>query len=261
MNLYIETLQQALANKKSLVCVGLDPDITKMSETFQKKDNPLLEFNKYIVDQTKDFTAAYKPNIAFYERYGLSGLKALKETIAYIPKDIPVILDAKRGDIGNTAQAYAKAIFEDFGAQATTLAPYMGLDSIAPFLNYTNNYSYVLCLTSNPSAADFEKPDLYKKVAAKISEWNQQHNNCGAVIGATHPAEIQELRAIMPDVSFLIPGIGAQGGDLKNTILKAKNTENQGFLINSSRAIIYAADPAAEAKKLKDSINEVRDAV
>lgn len=243
------------SNKKTRLCVGLDPDLTKIPARFLKAENPILEFNKFIIDQTKEFAAAYKPNMAFYEAAGFKGIGALFESIRYIPPDIAVILDAKRGDIGNTSQAYAKMIFENMNADATTVAPYMGTDSIEPFLKYKNNYTFVLCLTSNPGAADFEKPELYKKVAGKITEWNKPYGNCGAVVGATNNTELTELREIMPDVNFLIPGIGAQGGDLENTIKSIKKSGS--FLINSSRNIIYAENPEAEASALHEAIKKL----
>jgi orotidine-5'-phosphate decarboxylase len=253
---FLDKIQQNFQNKKSLVCVGLDIDLGKIPEKFRKADNPILAFNKYIIDQTKEFTACYKPNLAFYEMYGLKGLQALAETIKYIPKDIPVIADAKRGDIGNTSQAYAKAIFEDLGADAVTLAPYMGTDSVSPFLEFKDKFSFILCLTSNPGSKDFQKPELYKKVAAKIAEWNKIYQNCGAVVGATNDQEIKTIREILTQEWFLIPGIGAQGGDLEKTVRSARTAQG-GFLINSSRGIIYAPDPAAEVKKLRDELYAV----
>ncbi len=255
MTSYLEKLNNNIENKKSFVCVGLDVQIDKMPAAFQQEDDPIFAFNKYIIDQTKDHVAAYKPNAAFYEMYGLKGIKALYETIKYIPREIPVILDAKRGDIGNTSQAYAKNVFDDLKADAVTLSPYMGYDSVAPFLEYQKKFAYVLCLTSNKGSFDLQKPDLYKRTAQKITEWHQEFGNCGAVVGATNYTEIEELRGLMPTVDFLIPGIGAQGGDLPNTVKYAANNQQAGFLINSSRAIIYAVDPAAECFKLKQEIN------
>jgi len=256
-NKFLDKIQDRIAGQKTFVCIGLDVDTAKMPERYQKSPDPLLEFNKYIIDTTKAYAACYKPNLAFYEMYGLRGLRALGETLRYIPADIPVILDAKRGDIGNTSQAYARALFEEFGADAVTLAPYMGEDSIVPFLEYRENYSFVLCLTSNNGAQDFQKPDLYKKVAEKIQDWHNRYGNCGAVAGATNPNEIRAIRNIITEAFLLIPGVGAQGGDLENTVRAARNKNNSGFLINSSRGIIYAQDPAAEAVKLQTAINQL----
>jgi orotidine-5'-phosphate decarboxylase len=254
MNKFLDKLHAKFQKNKNLVCVGLDPDLKKIPERFKTEKDPVLAFNKYIIDETKPFCAAYKPNMAFYEALGLDGLKTLAETIKYIPSDIAVVLDGKRGDIGNTSDAYAKMVFNVLNADATTVAPYMGCDSVEPFLKYADRFTYVLCLTSNPGAADFEKPDLYKKVAQKINQWHGSSKNCGAVVGATNREEIDGLRKIMPEINFLIPGIGAQGGDLENTVRSAY-VQNKGcFLINSSRNIIYADRPAAEAEKLHRNI-------
>ncbi|MDR1453895.1 MAG: orotidine-5'-phosphate decarboxylase [Candidatus Margulisbacteria bacterium] len=255
MNEFLAKINTRIQEKKTFVCVGLDTDCAKLPEKFRHAAEPILEFNKYIIDATRDLAACYKPNLAFYEMYGLAGLKALAATLKYIPAEIPVILDAKRGDIGNTSRAYAQAVFEELNADAVTLAPYMGEDSIAPFLAYQEKYSFVLCLTSNQGAQDFQKPDLYKKVAAKIQEWQERHGNCGAVVGATQPQEIRGIREIIPAAFLLIPGVGAQGGELAGTVQAARNKQNSGFLINSSRGIIYAADPAAAAAKLRAEIN------
>ncbi|MDR1114187.1 MAG: orotidine-5'-phosphate decarboxylase [Candidatus Margulisbacteria bacterium] len=255
MNKFLAKINSRLQEKKTFVCVGLDPDLEKLPEKFRRADEPLLEFNKYIIDATRNLAACYKPNLAFYEMHGLAGLQALAATLRHIPAEIPVILDAKRGDIGNTSRAYARAIFTEFGADAVTLAPYMGEDSITPFLEYQEKYSFVLCLTSNKGAQDFQKPELYKKVAAKIQDWQNTYGNCGAVVGATHSQEIRGIREIITDAFFLIPGIGAQGGELAATVQAARNKQNSGFLINSSRGIIYADDPAAATEKLRVEIN------
>ncbi|GBR76269.1 orotidine 5'-phosphate decarboxylase [Candidatus Termititenax persephonae] len=257
MNKFLDKINKRIAERKTFVCVGLDTDIAKIPARFQKSPEPLLEFNKYIIAATQDYAACYKPNLAFYEMHGLSGWQALAATLKCIPPEIPVILDAKRGDIGNTSQAYAQAVFAEFGADAVTLAPYMGEDSITPFLAYKENYSFVLCLTSNQGSQDFQKPDLYKKVAAKIQDWHARYGNCGAVVGATHPQEISGIREIIPEAFLLIPGIGVQGGDLDSTIRAAQNTQNSGFIINSSRGIIYAENPRIEAEKLRDAINQL----
>jgi len=247
--------------KISNVCVGLDPDITKFPKVIKGEiGDKILTFNKAIINATKDYVAAYKPNAAFYEQYGLKGIETLQKTIDYIPDDICVILDAKRGDIGNTATAYAKAAFEDMKADAITLSPYMGTDSITPFLEYQDKYAFILALTSNTGANDFQKPDLYLKVSNKIKEWDDQYKNCGLVAGATQGAELKQLRELSDSPIFLVPGIGAQGGDLGKTINFVKG-DNNNFLINSSRGIIYAsaeddfAKIAGEkAKKLQEAI-------
>jgi len=246
--------------KISNVCVGLDPDINKMPKEFQSPDK-IFDFNKAIIDATKDYVAAYKPNSAFYEQYGLLGLEALKKTIDYIPNDIPIILDAKRGDIGNTARAYAKAAFDYFQADAITVAPYMGEDSIIPFLEYEDKYSFVLGLTSNKSAMDFEKPNLYMKVASKVNELDKKYKNCGLVAGATQASELKPLRELSNEIIFLVPGIGAQGGDLEQAIANVKGTSNN-FLINSSRGIIYASAgdnfALVAGEKAKELSNQIK---
>ncbi len=198
-----------------------------------------------VIDATKEFAAAYKPNIAFFEFLGLDGLSLLSELLLYIPKEIPVILDFKRGDIGNTSKKYAEYAFNYLNVDAVTLAPYMGSDSIEPFLEYTDRYAYVLGLTSNPGANDFEKLVLedgemvFEKVFKKINDWNVTYGNCGAVVGATRPEELIGLRDSYGDIGFLIPGVGAQGGDLKSALSTHKKNGNGASLINFSRAILY----------------------
>jgi len=236
---FIEKLQKISGENNSRLCVGLDPADT----------HDLFEFNKRIIDETSEFVCAYKPNIAFFEANGIVGLEALLETIEYIPDEIPVILDAKRGDIGHTAAAYAKGIFEEFGADATTLNPYLGYDSIKPFADYKDKFSFVLCLTSNPSNKDFQK-GIYLEVAKKVVEWNI-NENLGLVVGATNPDQLKEIRAVAKDLLFLIPGVGAQGGDLKKTV----KAGGKNIIINASRSIINSEDPAEEAKKLRNEIN------
>lgn len=241
-----EKLNKASQKSNSLLCVGLDVDLSKIPEPFS-----LFSFNQKIIDETKDLVCAYKPNIAFYEMYGIKGISSLLKTIEYINQTgIPVILDAKRGDIGNSSIAYAKAVFEEFKADATTVNPYMGSDSVKPFLDHKDKGIFVLCLTSNPGAQDFQPP-IYKEVAKRVKEWNK-HGNCGLVVGATNPEELKEIRQIVPDMPLLIPGIGAQGADLE-TVVKYGG---KNIIINASRSVIYARDPRAAAKSLRDSINQ-----
>ena len=254
-NRFLDKLSAKLSDKGSLLCVGLDVDLSKIPERFKQEPNPLWAFNQYIIDQTADQVACYKPNMAFYEMQGIRGLEALQKTLEYIPQDIAVILDAKRGDIGNSSAAYAKAVFEELQADAVTLSPYMGRDSVVPFLEYDDRFSYLLCLTSNPGSQDFQKPELYQRVAKSISSWHNEFKNCGAVVGATNSTELQLLRELMPEIEFLIPGIGAQGGELATTIAKALATvKRPKILINSSRQIIYADNPQQEAAKLSAAI-------
>jgi len=229
--------------------VGLDVDLSKLD-----KSTSIFDFNRKIIDATSDFVCAFKPNSAFYEMYGTKGIEALAQTIEYIQqKDIPVILDAKRGDIGNSSTAYAKAAFEFLKADAITVVPYMGEDSIKPFLDYKDKGVFILCLTSNPGSKDFQtQNDLYKQVAQKAVKWNK-NNNCCLVVGATKPEQLKEIRNIARDMLILIPGIGAQGGDLGKVI----KTGGKRIIINSSRSIIYSPDPKAAAQKLRDEINNV----
>ena len=233
---FLEKLTEASQKNKSLLCIGLDPDPVLMPDKVR-----VLDFNKAIIEATADLVCAYKPNFAFYEAMGNEGLNALRQTVEFIPKDILTIGDAKRGDIGNTAKAYARSIFEDFNFGATTVNPYLGFDSIEPFIQYKDRGVFVLCRTSNPGAADFQSLQceadkdnrpLFEIVARKVSQWNT-HGNLGLVVGATYPDELAQIRNICPDLPLLIPGIGAQGGDLALTIRYGADHEsyraNTGF--------------------------------
>lgn len=258
-----EKLQKIVKKNNSLLCVGLDIDAEKMPKHLLKNKNGYLEFNKSIIDVTKDLVCAYKLNMAFYEALGLDGYKLLEETIKYIPKDIVIILDGKRNDIGNTAKKYAKSIFEILGADCVTVTPYLGEDGIKPFLDYKEKCSFILCRTSNPSAVDFQdlkidqKP-LYEHVANKIKEWNT-NNNCGAVVGATYPDELEQIRKILGKyIPLLIPGVGSQGGDVEKTVKNGTNSKGEMAIINSSRGIIYAKDIRLAALSLRDEINKYR---
>ncbi len=246
---FVDKLDKTSQKNNSLLCVGLDVDLSNLD-----KSASLFDFNRKIIDATSDLVCAYKPNSAFYERYGANGLEALSQTIEYIhKKEIPVILDAKRGDIGNSSAAYAKAAFEVFKADAITVNPYMGEDSLKPFLDYKDKGVFILCLTSNPGSKDFQtQNDLYKEVAKKAVKWNK-NNNCCLVVGATKPEQLKEIRDIVGDMPILIPGIGAQGGDLEQ-VVKAGGKKT---IINSSRSIIYSKDPKAAAQELRDAINKV----
>ena len=229
----------------------------------------ILSFNRKIIDATKDVVCAYKPNTAFYEKYGIPGLSALYETIAYIHEvapDVPVILDAKRADIGNTNADYAEAAFEYLRADAITVHPYLGAEALAPFLDRANKGIIVLCRTSNPGAGEFQDlpvngEPLYRFVAHRVSsEWNK-NGNCALVVGATYPDELREVRGLVGDMPILIPGIGTQGGDLEKTVSAGKDSRGKGMIVNSSRGIIFAspgddfADAARhETVKLHNSI-------
>ncbi|KAF0133436.1 MAG: orotidine-5'-phosphate decarboxylase [Candidatus Saganbacteria bacterium] len=253
---FLEKLDKSYKKNKSQLCIGLDIDIRKLPKDILDSEDPIFNFNRYIIDQTTDLVCAYKPNIAFYEALGIYGLESLIHTIEYIsPTGIPVILDAKRGDVGHTAAAYAKAIFDVYKADAATVNPYMGHDSVEPFINYRDKGVFVLCLTSNIGVKDFQtagrEEPLYISVAKHVKEWNH-YGNCGLVVGATIPNELKEIKKIVGNMPILIPGVGAQGGDLKNSIKYG----GQRAIINASRSIIYSDNPKEEAKKLRDQILE-----
>lgn len=259
---FLNLLDKACDNNNSLLCVGLDIDLARLPQNNNSEEEGIFEFNRNIIDLTRDYVCAYKPNIAFYEMYGIAGMKALIKTIEYIPEDIPVIIDAKRGDIGHTAKAYAKSVFEVFNADAVTVNPYLGYDSLEPFINYKDKGVFVLCLTSNKGSSDFqtatgEEIPLYRHVAEHVSEWNT-FGNCGLVVGATNTQMLKEIRSIAGDMPILIPGVGAQGGDLEASVKFGTTKDKNRAIINSSRGIIYAEDPGAEAKKLRDEINRYR---
>lgn len=250
---FAERLSRAQKNSGGLVCVGLDPGLAKLPRDLASEPEPLFAFNRRIVDATADLAAAFKPQIAFYSALGKE--TELVASIHYIRERAPhtlVILDAKRADIGNTAEAYASEAFDRYAADAVTVNPYMGEDSVRPFLARPDRGAILLCRTSNPGARDFQDllvdgQPLYKRVAERAAaDWNA-HQNLMLVVGATYPAEMAELRRAHPQLSFLVPGIGAQGGDLDSTLAAGLNAAGAGLLINSSRGIIYAGGGAAPA--------------
>lgn len=226
------------------ITVGLDTDINKIPKHLLNKKNPVLDFNRIIIDSTAEYAAAFKINFAFYEKDGAKGFEDLKETINYIPKEKFIIADAKRGDIGNTSDMYAKSVFEYFAADAITLHPYMGSDSLQSFLDYKDKMSFILALTSNKGAADFEKLKLedgsflFQKVIKTVTEWNK-NKNCGLVFGATNSQELKDNAGLFGELPVLLPGIGAQGGSLEDVIEIFKLHNNHRFLINVSRSLIY----------------------
>ncbi len=246
----VEQIQQ----KRSYLCVGLDTDITKIPEHLQSHPDAIFEFNRQIIDATKDLCVAYKINTAFYEAMGLKGWEAMEKTVNYIPKEHFIIADAKRGDIGNTSSQYAKAFFETMNFDAITVAPYMGEDSVKPFLEFENKWAIVLGLTSNPGSKDFEQQKigeefLYENVLRKVSNWGKP-DNLMFVIGATKASDLEDIRKIIPDHFLLVPGVGFQGGSLANVSKYGMNSDC-GLLVNVSRAIIFASekeDFATEAR-------------
>ena len=259
--LYKMTTQQLhsqIQAKKSFLCIGLDVDLNKIPSHLLSAEDPIFEFNKAIIDATHDLCVSYKPNIAFYEAYGLKGWQSLQKTIQYINQNYPdifTIADAKRGDIGNTSSMYAKAFFEDLEFDSVTVAPYMGKDSVEPFLAFENKHTIMLALTSNEGAFDFQTQnvdgkELYKVVLETSKEWKNSQNLM-YVVGATKAEYFTEIRKIVPDSFLLVPGVGAQGGSLSE-VCKYGMNENVGLLINSSRAVIYASGGTDFAEKARE---------
>lgn len=242
-----QKLIEQIHKKKSFLCIGLDVDLDKIPKHLLKEKDPIFAFNKAIVDATHHLCVAYKPNIAFYEAYGLKGWQALKKTIEYINENHPeifTIADAKRGDIGNTSSRYAKAFFEDLAFDSLTVAPYMGKDSVEPFLAFKNKHTILLTLTSNEGSSDFQtqkinEKELYKHILETSKTWKNSENLM-YVVGATKAEYLAEIRQIIPDSFLLVPGVGVQGGDLQE-VCKYGMNDNVGLLINSSRGIIYAS--------------------
>jgi orotidine-5'-phosphate decarboxylase len=263
---FTQRIREIQIKQNSLLCIGLDVDVDKIPTHLQSMENPTLEFNRQIIEATHDLVCAYKPNLAFYETMGESGITTLRETLKLIPKSVLTIGDGKRGDIGNTAERYAKSLFDDFGFDSVTVNPYMGFDSIEPFLKNSEKGVFVLALTSNSGSKDFQRlkvgtQPLYEKVVRNTKKWNMK-KNIGLVVGATHPKELQRIRKIVPDMPILIPGIGKQGGDLKSAIRYGCDKNGQLAIINASRSIIYASsgENFAEAARTeaKKMIEEMR---
>lgn len=257
-----EQLLQQIKSKNSLLCVGLDTDINKIPKHLLRENDPVFEFNKQIIDATAEYCIAYKPNIAFYESMGSKGWVSLQKTIEYIPDEIFTIADAKRGDIGNTSRMYASAFFENMNFDSITVAPYMGRDSVTPFLDFDEKFVILLVHTSNPGSQDFQLMEstegkLYESVIKKSQQW-ADHKKMMYVVGATRADKIGEIRKLAPQNFFLVPGIGAQGGDLEAVCREGMN-ENGGLIINSARGIIYASDDKDFAKVAGRKSEELRD--
>lgn len=251
-------LVEQIKTKKSFLCIGLDVDLNKIPKHLLELEDPIFEFNKAIIDATHDLAVAYKPNTAFYEAYGINGWISLQKTINYINENYPeifTIADAKRGDIGNTSSMYAKAFFEDLNFDSITVAPYMGRDSVEPFLTFENKHTILLALTSNEGAFDFQTlkvdgTEFYKQVLETSKTWKNSENLM-YVVGATKAEYFTEIRKIVPDSFLLVPGVGAQGGSLQE-VCKYGINANVGLLINSSRAIIYASNGTDFAQKARE---------
>ena len=268
---FIEKLNRAWKANDSLVCVGLDPDTSRFPASVENQDEPIFEFNKAIIDATHDLVCAYKPQIAHYAAE--SAESQLEATIAYLKTtypEVPIILDAKRGDIGSTAEMYATEVFERYAADAVTVNPYLGFDSFEPFLRYKDRGVILLCRTSNAGAADLQDLivdgiPLYEKVATLAAQkWNV-NGNCLLVVGATWPAQLAKIRSLVGDMPLLVPGVGAQGGDVEKLVSAGQTRSGTGLIINSSRAILYASQgddfaqaARRESEKLRNQINKHR---
>jgi orotidine-5'-phosphate decarboxylase len=268
---FVEQLKAAWSRNDSLVCVGLDPELERFPAQLAGQPSPIFQFNRAIIDATADLVCAYKPQFAHYAAYEAED--QLERTIEYIHQHhpgIPVILDAKRGDVGNTAQRYAIEAFERYGADAVTVNPYLGTDSLEPFLSYADRGVIVLCRTSNPGAGDLQDLEtggrkLYEVVAElAATRWNSR-GNCALVVGATYPRELAQVRTLTGDMPFLVPGVGAQGGDVQAVVTNGQTLNGDGLMVSSSRAILYAASDETwvqaartATRKLRDQINQHR---
>jgi orotidine-5'-phosphate decarboxylase len=267
---FFDKLERAAQRNGSLLCVGLDPDPAQMPVS------DVAAFNRAIIEATAGLVCAYKPNLAFYEALGERGLAALRDTLAAIPPDIPVIADGKRNDIGNTAKAYARALFDELGVDAATVNPYLGGDAVEPFLEREEKAAFILCRTSNPGARDLqdllvtapgggEARPLFEMVAEMARRWNRR-GNVGLVVGATYPEELKRVRRLCPEMTFLVPGVGAQGGDVAAVIGNGLDKAGRGLIINVSRQVLYASREkdfavaaAGAARQLRDEIARERE--
>ncbi len=269
----LEKLNSITEKNNSLLCIGLDSDVNKIPKHLRGDgENSIFEFNRAIIDATHDLVCAYKPNTAFYEASGVDGIWQLRQTMMYLRQqypDIYIILDAKRADIGSTNNGYVRFAFDFMGADAVTLHPYLGSEALKPFLDREDKTSIILCRTSNPGSGEFQDlkidgKELYKHVAEKVTSWNTK-NNLMMVVGATYPDEIAEVRKIAGDMTLLVPGIGAQGGDVEKTVKAGLNSKKAGLIISASRSVIFASEGVdfaekarSEAMKLRDEINKYR---
>ena len=269
---FLEKLLAAERRHNSLLCIGLDPELERLPEELRAlpAERAVVQFCQQIIAATASYASVFKPNLAFFEVLGPAGLSALQEVMRAIPTHIPIIGDAKRGDIGSTARNYAAALFDTYGFDAVTVNPYLGLDGVAPFLAYRERGVILLCRTSNPSASDFQdlpvqeedgqtRP-LYQVVAKRVQSWNEA-DNCALVVGATYPQEMQVVRALCPDLPILVPGIGAQGGDLMAVVPLAVDAYGERAMISASRSILYASSGANYASAAGEAARELRDAI
>ncbi len=269
---FTSKLNKIIDLQNSVLCVGLDPDLNKLPNTLRNETDSLFKFCKEIIESTASYTCAFKINFAFFEAEGTKGWDALERLVQIIPVGVIKIADAKRADIGNSSQKYAEAILKKMDFDAITVSPYMGTDSIAPFLQWPEKGVFILALTSNPGSTDFqqlktENSTLYLEVAKKANGWNT-NKNCGLVVGATNMASIKKIRKAAPELPFLIPGVGVQGGSLEDSILMGADTQGKSVLINASRSIIYkssgldfAEAAASEAQSMQQQMNEIRNSI
>jgi orotidine-5'-phosphate decarboxylase len=262
----ITKYEQRAEEVNSLLCVGLDSDYSRLPVRFQDDKWPQFAFNRWVVEQTHPFVSAYKPNMAFYEARGAQGLQELALTLDYLREQHPGILticDAKRADIGSTSAAYARAVFDELGFDAVTLHPYLGRDALAPFLGRGDRGCIILCRTSNPGAGEFQDlmidgQPLWAVVARQVcARWNSA-DNCMLVVGATYPDELRRVREIVGEMTLLVPGVGAQGGDIAAVMGAGLNRNGLGLIVNASRSVLFADDPAAAARDLRDHLNRYR---
>ncbi len=267
---FSEKLAAAVEQNSSLLCVGLDPEPELFPAPLERTPAAILSFNRAIIEATSDLVCCYKPNAAFYERFGAAGWGALAATIAAVPPSIPVLLDGKRGDVGNTMRAYAEAAFLELKADALTVAPWYGHDALRPVLAHRDRGVFLVCRTSNPGGADFQDlyvdgETLYARVARRAVEWHRHHGHIGLVVGATRPAETRAVRAVAPTLPFLLPGVGAQGADLEAAVKAALRADGAGVLVSASRSVLYAGSGSdfaalarAEAVRIRETINVAR---
>lgn len=258
-----------MSSSNSVLCVGLDPEQSRIPARFHQQPDLLLRFCREVIDATAPFVCAFKPNTAFFEAFGAQGWEQLSLVFGYIRErypDIVTICDAKRGDIGSTNGGYVRAVFDELGADAITLHPFLGREALTPFLERDDKASIILCRTSNSGAGELQDLEcdgkrLWQHVAERVSTgWNSR-NNCMLVVGATWPDEMRRIREVAPEMTFLVPGIGAQGGDIEATVRAGLRADGKGLIVASSRAIVYAEDPARAAQETRDAINAAREVV
>lgn len=265
----IRKLEARIDAVDSLLCVGLDPDVAKLPERFQGITDPLFAFCREVIDATASYACAVKPNLAFFEAKGAQGWEELSKLCAYVREhhpDLFLLCDGKRGDIGSTNRGYVSAILDGLGADAMTVHPYLGAEALEPVLSRREKACIVLCRTSNPGAGEFQDlrigdEPLWERVARQVSETWNTHGNCMLVVGATWPEELKRIRETAPDMSFLVPGIGTQGGDIETTVRAGLRQDGKGLVLSSSRAILYADDPARAARDMRDAIQSARERV